>query len=185
MAGLSKNNNKHACLGRNDRVVLASIMPEKSWFAYEWLFGSPTNYNFYNTLRTIYEKSSKDEIPLILEKAKKQVELDINRSLNYPADKVLKTSRNYVRCCETAPPFCFEILAGIDVKPILAYFQANHNAATELPFPMDLIDQNVSLPTEFTKEFIEEVEALMIRDPELEKYDLSNYFQSINPQKEE
>ena len=73
----------------------------------------------------------------------------------------------------------------MDVKTILSYFQASHNPATGLPFPMDLIDQNVSLPTEFTKEFVEEVEALLIRDSEIEKYDLSNYFQSINPQKEE
>lgn len=65
---------------------------------------------------------------------------------------------------------------------MLAYFQANPNPVTGLPFPIDLIDQNVSLPRGFTKEF---VEALLIRDRELDGFDLSNYFMYINPQMEE
>ena len=182
----------HQCIDRNDRAVLASIMPPNRYFAYEWLLGSPTAFSFYTTLRTVYEEMSvKRDLANAEEKAKELVEKDIRRSLNsgtrirYTADDILKTSRYYARCSDSAPPFCFETLVGTDVKPILAYFRANHNPATGLPFPLDLIDQNVALPTEFTKEFVEEVEALLIRDPELEKYDLSNYFQSINPQKEE
>ena len=41
---------------RNDRAILASIMPPRKYFAYEWLLGSPTTFNFYTTLRTAYEK---------------------------------------------------------------------------------------------------------------------------------
>lgn len=54
---------------------------------------------------------------------------------------------------------------------------------TGLPFPIDLIDENVLLPRGFTKEFVEEVEALLIQDKALDKVDLSNYFSYLNPQK--
>ncbi len=190
---ISKNKDAQQCIQRNDRAILASIMPPETYFAYEWLLGSPTAFNFYTTLRTAYEKmgGSKD-LAYAEQRAKEIVENDVLRSLNtqkvnprYTAEDIYKTARYYMRCSNAAPPFCFETLQNIDVKPILAYFAASYNPATGLPFPMDLIDQNVSLPTEFTREFVEEVEALLIHDPEIEKFDLSNYFQSINPQKEE
>jgi hypothetical protein len=73
----------------------------------------------------------------------------------------------------------------VDVKSLLAYFHANHIPVTGLPFPIDLIDENVSLLWRFTREFVEEVEALLIRDRELDEFDLPNYFTSINAQKEE
>ena len=183
---IEKAGDKHQCLERNDRAVLASIMPKGHWFAYEWLFGDPTKYNFYTTLRTAYEKFHvKGGMPLVLEKTEELIESDVDRSLKCSAEKILRTSRYYIRCSDSAPPFCFETLVGVDVRPILAYFQANHNPATGLPFPLDLVDENVALPEGFTKEFVEEVEALLIRDSDLDKYDLSNHFLSINPQKEE
>jgi len=37
----------------------------------------------------------------------------------------------------------------------------------------------------FAKEFAEEIEAQLIKDPELDKYDLLNHFMSLNPLKEE
>jgi len=45
--------------------------------------------------------------------------------------------------------FCFETHKDINVRPLVAYFQANHNKATGLPFLIDLIDQNVRLPRRF------------------------------------
>lgn len=174
------------CLERNDRAVLASVMPKNHWFAYEWLFGDPVKYNYYTRLRTTFEKyGSKGGMPLVQERTRELVESDTKRSLGLPSDEILRTSRYYLRCAESAPPFCFETLVGTDVKPILAYFKANHNPATGLPFPLDLVDENVSLPENLTKEFVEEVEALLIKDRELDKFDLSNHFLSINPQKEE
>jgi len=37
----------------------------------------------------------------------------------------------------------------------------------------------------FTKEFVEEIEAQLIRDRELSKHLISNHFTYLNPQKEE
>jgi hypothetical protein len=73
------------------------------------------------------------------------------------------------------------------VEDLVGYFQApgNINHATGLPFPIDLIDENVTLPAGFTNEFVEEIEAQLVRDPELDKLDLANNFAPINPQKKE
>jgi hypothetical protein len=50
---------------------------------------------------------------------------------------------------------------------------------------LDMVDQNVRLPRGFTREFVEEVEADLIRDHQLDKFDLQNHFAYLNPQKEE
>ncbi len=178
-------------IGRNDRAILASIMPPKRWFAYEWLFGSPTVYSIYawlsgldkDRLRTLREKG--EGMEQVFEQHKRLVEEDVKRNLRCAPEDVLKTARYYVRCSPVVPPLSFEVHREFDVKPLLAYLQANHNPATGLPFPIDLIDENVSITEGFTREFVEEVEALLISDPDLDKFDLSNYFMSINPQKEE
>ncbi|MDQ1281294.1 MAG: hypothetical protein QG670_2559 [Thermoproteota archaeon] len=154
---IERTGNTDRCLERNDRAVLVSIMPQNSWFAYDWLFRAPTKYNFYTRLRSIFEKYGRtDGMFMVQERRRQLIESDTKRSLERSAEEILKTSRYYVRCSDSAPPFCFETLVGTDVKSILAYFQANHNPATGLPFPLDLIDENVSLPENLTKEFVEE-----------------------------
>ncbi len=47
------------------------------------------------------------------------------------------------------------------------------------------IDQNVGLPSGFTREFVEEIEANLVGDSELDKFDLENHFAHLNPQKKE
>lgn len=183
-----KNRNENNCIRRNDRAILAALMPEDRWFAYEQLLESPDAFNFFSRFRTRYKiltRAGVKSMGAILETAKSKMKTDVKRSLRCSAADILQTARYYVRCTRSAPPFCFETHKDVDVRPIIAYFQANHNPATGLPFPIDLIDENVSLPGGFTREFVEEVEALLIRDPELDRFDLSNYFMSINPQKEE
>lgn len=180
-----RHGNEEQCIRRNDRAILASLMPQNYWFAYEWLLGSPEAFNYLTWLRTDYRRLPGRSMDSILRHCKRTIDYGIERDLNCVASDILQTSRYYVRCVNSAPPFCFETHRDVDVKPLLAYFQANHNPVTGLPFPIDLIDQNVSLPRGFTKEFVEEVEALLIRDRELDRLDLSNYFMYINPQKEE
>ncbi|MFQ6075201.1 MAG: DNA double-strand break repair nuclease NurA [Candidatus Bathyarchaeia archaeon] len=176
---------------RNDRAILASIMPPKHWFAYQWLFGSPSALFTYGRLSGLRDgelakaRESGKGMEDLYRRYERLVELDIKANLRCTAPQVMRTARYYTRCTASVAPMCFEAHKDVDVEPLVAYFQANHNPATGLPFPIDLIDQNVSLPQGFTKEFVEEVESLLIGDPELDKFDLSNYFMSINPQKEE
>ena len=51
--------------------------------------------------------------------------------------------------------------------------------------PLDLTDQDITIPAGFTREFVEEIEARLVKDPELDKYELENHFASLNPQKQE
>lgn len=184
-----KNGNEGACIGRNDRAILASLMPQNHWFAYDWLLGSPSAFLFFTRFMNYY-RSARSRIGTIsmesaLSRSEREAREAIRRNLNCEAESILPISRYYVRCAEATPPFCFETHQNVDTAPLLAYFKANCNPATGLPFPIDLIDEGVSLPRKFTKEFVEEVEALLIRDEELDKIDLSNYFAYLNPQKEE
>jgi len=93
--------------------------------------------------------------------------------------------RYFIRCCE-APPFCLEVPAGVDLGVVLPYLMSVHNPATGLPLPIDLIDENVTLPDGLSREFVEEVEATLLRDSGgLSEDVLMEWFSSINPQKEE
>ena len=172
------------CIGTNDKAILASMMPSHSWFAYEWLPAfSSGDFDSFNRFTGAYDKEpgTPDDV---LGRAKDFLAAATKRNLQCnPSD--IRTSRYYIRAFAEAPPFCFETKPGVDVTNVLQYFSANCNPATGLPFPIDLVDENVSVPERFTREFMEEVEANLIRDKEMDGIDLSNYFMSINPQKEE
>ncbi len=171
---LKKNHRRKIRL--NDKAILASLMPSHRWFAYRDLFASDEAFHLYS----YYAHGTHS-----FEEAAKQIAKRVQDSLRCLPDVVLNVPRYYLRCTSTTAPFCFETPPGMDIEPLIAYFQANHNPATGLPFPLDLIDSNVGLPASFTKEFVEEVEALLIRDHDLDDMDLANHFQPLNPQKED
>ena len=52
-------------------------------------------------------------------------------------------------------------------------------------FPFDLTDSNVTIPSGLTQEFVEEVEAQLLKDNTLDLSDISNHFSRLNPQKNE
>ena len=74
--------------------------------------------------------------------------------------------------------------AGTDVSEILLYQITVHNPATGLPLPLDMINHNVGLPRGFTREFVQEIEANLVRDSELDAFDPQNHFAHLNSQKE-
>jgi len=125
------------------------------------------------------------DVDVILRNVRSEIEAAIRGNLGCEADIVLVTERLYLRSDYPAPPFCIEVKSGTDVSKILPYLIATHNSATGLPLPLDMIDQNVGLPRGFTREFVEEIEANLVRDSELDKFDLQNHFARLNPQKEE
>lgn len=175
------------CIDRNDRAILGRLMTPSTWFAYHWLFENPEAYNYYTYIRRVLRENPHLDKASIMRKAKERYEGSVASDLNCNPDK-FKTARYYHRTTSAAPPFSFEIRKDMPhLETLPAYFQApeNYNTATGLPFPIDLIDQNVSLPAGFTKEFVEEIEAQLVRDPTLNKFDLANSFGRLNPQKEE
>jgi hypothetical protein len=172
------------CLGANDKAILASMMPSGSWFAYEWLPGfSLGDFVSFNLLMEACRRQQGTP-DSVLKNVQGSRAAAIKEALKCDLSDI-QTSRYYVRAFAEAPPFCIEAKPGIDLTNVLEYFSANCNRATGLPFPIDLVDENISVPEGFTREFMEEVEANLIRDEEMKGIDLSSYFTSINPQKEE
>jgi hypothetical protein len=53
------------------------------------------------------------------------------------------------------------------------------------PLPFDLTDQDITIPAGFTTEFVEEVEARLVKEKDLDAYELETHFASLNPQKQE
>jgi hypothetical protein len=121
----------------------------------------------------------------IFKAVKGDVERNIKKDLACEPDLILQTARHYVRCAYPAAPFCFETPVDFNLAPLLAFFNASCNKATGLPIQLDLTDQDVTIPAGFTREFVEEIEARLAKDPELDKFEIENHFGSLNPQKQE
>jgi hypothetical protein len=173
----------------NDRHILSQVMTTGQVFSYTRMFGEAYSFNILSRLASAYrryvERLSVRNIDVILRNVRSEIEAAIRRNLGCPPDIVLATERMYLRSDYPAPPMCIEIKAGADASKILPYLFATHSSATGLPLPLDMIDQNVGLPRGFTREFVEEIEANLVRDPELDKLDIQNHFAHLNPQKEE
>ena len=175
-------------MSRNDKEILSSLIREGEWFSYETAFEEPTIFSYYARLALAYPRYAADPkrtIESIFKASKGEVDRNIRRDLLCEPELILRTARHYVRCAYPAPPFCFETPANFTTEPVLAYFKACCNKATGLPMPLDLTDQDITIPAGFTREFVEEIEARLTKDPDLDKYEIENHFASLNPQKQE
>jgi hypothetical protein len=173
------------CLSMNDKYILSMLMNPGTYFSYASLLGRGTDHFFYNFYREALKERRKIGVvdpDSILTWAKRRV-VDMWRT-NLGVDPVplMGSERYFVRCC-VMPPFLFEAPASMDegrLEEIFAYFQAFHNPATGLPFPIDTVDDLVSLPRGFQREFVDEVQAQLIGEGVVD-----SYFEYLNPQKEE
>jgi hypothetical protein len=176
-------------LSRNDKDILASFMNQDEFFSYEDHFGSHDAFNYLSRLAwafgRFYTTETGRSIESIYQACAGDVERNIKRDLNADPNQILATTRNFVRCSYPAPPFALEVNLTMNVDPVLAFCQATCNPATGLPLPLDLIDQDVGIPRGFTQEFVEEIEATLAKDPDLDKFELETRFSSLNPQKRE
>ncbi len=176
------------CIEYNDKHILSSILKPGEWFAYEWLLGSPNRYNYYVQFRNLSrnQETASLDVNSLYRSAVTRTNKAIRDSLKCDWEKILATTRYFARCSSTAPPFEFEAHLDAQIRPVLSYFLGFHNPATGLPWPLDLVDSAATLPRGFTKEFVEEIEARMIKDGEVsDKLALLQYFSQLNPQKEE
>ena len=183
-----KSGNDSLVLNRNDKEILSSLMKMKTWFSYESVFGEPTAFNYFTRLALAYDRyavSSSRTMDSIFKACKNDVDRNVRRDLLCDPREIFNTARYFIRCSYPAAPFCFETPIEYEVKDLLAFFVATCNRATGLPLPLDLTDQDITMPAGFTQEFVEEIEANLIKDPDLSKYEIENHFASLNPQKQE
>jgi hypothetical protein len=183
-----RSGNQDLQLYRNDKEILASLLKEGQWFSYESAFENPALFIYYSRLALAYPRYAHERersIESIFKASRGEVDRNIKRDLLCEPDQILRTARHYVRCAYPAPPFCFETPFDFDLAPLLAFFQASCNKATGLPIQLDLTDQDITIPAGFTREFVEEIEARLTKDSELDMYEIENHFGSLNPQKQE
>ena len=187
---LRRSGSEDLCVGSNDKHILSMILPQGHWFAYEWLFDRPESYVYYSRFRAVYRYTTQqnkrgESLDEIWEATKRNVHRSIKKALGYGGETILRTARYYLKCSQGAP-FEFEARSDVDAEPLASYFLNFHNSATGLPWPIDLVDFSASLPQGFTREFVEEIEAQLIKDPEVaDKIGLQTYFSYLNPQKPE
>jgi len=186
---IRRTGNRDLALARNDKDILSSFMKQGESFSYEEHFGSHDDFNYLSRLAwafgRFYTREHGRSIESIYEACKGDVERNIKRDLNRDPSEILRTTRYFARCSYPAPPFAVEAKPRTNVEPLLAFCQATCNKATGLPLALDLIDQDVGIPRGFTREFVEEIEATLARDSELDKFELETRFSSLNPQKRE
>lgn len=183
-----RNGNDNLRLNRNDKEILASLIKEGEWFSYKTAFEDPVLFNYYTRLALAYRRYAIDpsrSIESIFDACKGDVDRNVKRDLLCKPERILKTARHYVRCSYPMPPFCFETPIDFNLDSVLAFFNGSCNKATGLPMPLDLTDQDITIPVGFTREFVEEIEARLVKDHDLDKFELENHFASLNPQKQE
>jgi hypothetical protein len=185
---LYHDGNEEHCLGTNDKEIMTALLRPREWFAYQDLLGNPAAFKTFEHYRRVYrswmEKHTVADRQALQRLAQKRAN---EQDLRYP--EASHTARFYARAGDSAPPFEFELHALMVPEPLhrlLAYFRGFHNPVTGLPWPIDLVDEQVSIPGGFLREFVEEIEARLIRDPELpDKGAISRVFSYLNPQKPE
>lgn len=200
---LSRNWSLEKTLNRNDRAILRALMRVGEYFDYMDLLGDRWGYLHFSALRGWFNYVKK--VIRDLPEAQK-----LNKALEYVDNKlrlqivtdlcpmgcfknledevfreVVGARRVYARFSPYAPPTCIELGDGVDVEWSLSYLRRVTNPATGLPFPLDLVDENISVDRRLAAEFADEVESRLLQDPELDADNIYGEFESINPQKEE
>ncbi|RLG60233.1 hypothetical protein DRN86_03030 [Candidatus Geothermarchaeota archaeon] len=183
------------CFRTRDKHILTTLMPPNSIWDYSDLFGDEHNpllyatfYRFYRKWRQAGESAEnlsrrKEEL---MEQSIRDWEKKFKKDLNLELSELPRLKRYYIRYSSSAPPFEVEVVEGTDVEAFAEHFVDFHNPTTGLPLPMDLIDSAVRLPRGATTAFTEEIEARLVRDPDIKnKTAISDYFTYLNPQKRE
>jgi hypothetical protein len=181
--------------GLPDKTILSILMPPRSYFLYRDLLPHPGGFYYYTNMAGqckawIKERLRRGEsIELGGFKAFSEERVEHReRRENFPKGlferiypEMIKLERGYFKAYESAPSCCFEINPDSPLEEILPYLVEFNNEDTGHPFPLDLVDNDVGLPIWFTREFVEEVEAQIVREAGAEFAE--RYFQYLNPQK--
>lgn len=190
-------------LNRNDRAILRALMRTGEYFDYADLLGEDGTYLHYSGLKGWFNEvvkkiqglpdseKLKKALKHVDDKLRLQVTTDLcskdatKEKRDEVFKEVLDSRRIYVRLSPYAPPVCIELSRGLDLDFALSYLRKSGNPATGLPFPIDLIDENVALDRKLALEFADEVESRLLLNPDLDVDNTYGEFESINPQKME
>ncbi|MCS7132960.1 MAG: DNA double-strand break repair nuclease NurA [Aigarchaeota archaeon] len=200
---LSRSWSLENTLNRNDRAILRALMKTGEYFDYADLLEGGWGYLHFSSLRgwfnyvlkVIRDLPEGKKLEKALEYVDKKLYLQIVTDLcpeGCPREfadeafrEVIGAKRIYARFSPYAPPTCIELGDEVDVGWSLSCLGGITNPVTGLPFPLDLVDENISIDRRLASEFADEVESRLLQTPELDADDVYGEFESINPQKEE
>ncbi|MEM1583572.1 MAG: DNA double-strand break repair nuclease NurA [Nitrososphaerota archaeon] len=205
---LSKTWSKKSIVNRNDRSVLRSLMPCGKYFDYRDIHEDEWTYLHYSNLVTWYKELVRNHIiredctpednvkrafEYVHSKLKTQIATDLTppNSHNEPKSKVgedlvkeiTSRPRIHARLSRYAAPICLELGEGVDLDIVLSYSLKNVNVVTGIPFPIDLVDEQVSLEKEIAREFAEEIETRLLLESEISSEEVEARLEPLNPQK--
>ncbi len=200
---LTRNWSFSEVLNRNDKAILRALMRVGEYFDYSDLLGEDGTFLHYSALKgwfnevedIVKKAPDSDKLGKALEYVDKKLRLQIVTDLamrNASEEEkeeifreVIETKRIYARLSPHAPPACVEFGEKVDLNLVLSYLKKWANPVTGLPFPIDLIDANISLDRRLALEFADEVESRLLLNPDLDVDNTYGEFESINPQKME
>jgi hypothetical protein len=188
----------------SDRSILSLLMKRGEVFDYDEIFGPDMRFDALTWYRGISrEKSWRKRPPSeILEEAVRRVEVQLvadltphggrrGRQKSYVGKEVVKAARStkrvFVKTVDDIPPVCVEFSSTMSEELrnlILSYVLSTASPGTGLPIPLDLVDELVSLPRGLGREFVNEIEAELLRKG-FSKESLIAIFARYNPQKDE
>ncbi len=195
-------NDPEAAFGLTDRSFLTLVMEVGEVLDLDALIGDEAPYEVFSALSgMIHEwrrKGMRLEMGKLLGKSWERVGTQIVTDLlprgpDEPEERksrvieyVLSTRRTFVRTVPDQPPVCLEFPKGVDAETMdlaLGYALDTANPATGLPIVLDLVDDLVSLPRGIGREFVEEVEGILLNRG-IDVRRMRAIFSRINPQKE-
>lgn len=169
-----------------DKLILSTLMPEKSAFSYRKILGE-TPIPIYTTIAemlTSKRHTSKD----VVTEAKERVYAPF-KTLKLEKQGFKEMRRIQVKYRKDIPPCEIEYPSSIHEDELLKILgQKNFfNEATNLPIALDLVDNAISLSPKFTEEFVSEVEGRVLETiaKNMENQNIvKTFFTLLNPQKQ-
>lgn len=174
-----------------DKQILYAMMSPPSVLDYAEILGRPGFHRTHTRISELLDSGRTTDPIEAMEEAKFWAVNSMAKALGTTDERKIRDlesriNRIQIRVSGDAPPFELELAAGSEDRIMRALFSSsdNFNRATGLPIAIDLVDEYVSLPMEFTKEFVTEVEARLAQMYEGDLNDVKGFFSNMNPQKE-
>lgn len=174
-----------------DKQILHAMMSPSSILDYAEILGRPGSHRTHTRISELLNTRRITDPIEAMEEAKFWAVSSMAKALAITDESKIRDlesriNRIQIRVSEDAPPFELELPAGSEKRIMSTLFSSsdNFNRATGLPIAIDLVDEYVSLPVEFTREFVTEVEARLAQIYEGDLDDVRGFFSNMNPQKE-
>ncbi|MEM1557447.1 MAG: DNA double-strand break repair nuclease NurA [Thermoproteota archaeon] len=185
-----KDGVKSPLINHLDKQILHNLMSPPTILDYKELLGRAELQRVYSRVSELLIRDKYRDPKDAFEEAVEWAVERLAKALDVPEDyaKMLQSRLNrlQVKVSDENPPFELEVPLGSEKYVMEMLFSSieNFNMATGLPLAIDLIDENVTLPVEFTREFVREVEARIVNSYAGNLSEIKEFFANMNPQKE-